>query len=292
MKPGIYALSADQYHSDPCEQPSLSRTIAHLLCSSSPAHARAAHSRLNPAFEREEKEIFDLGTCAHALFLEGETGVAVIDAADWRTNAAKEARDEARAAGRIPLLAKHWDAVQEMSRAAFAQLAVHDAAPALFQDGKSEQTLIWEEPGGAVCRALADWLRDDRATIDDYKTTSRTANPESWSRSLFGSGYDVQAAFYLRGLEALTGAQAEFRFAVQETFPPYALSVIALGPDVLTLARKKIDYALGLWRRCLESGQWPAYSSQVCWAELPPWEEARWLAKEERELVSPIKAVA
>lgn len=282
---GILSLTAEDYHGDPAESPSLSSSIAHLICSTSPKHAWAAHPRLNPAFKRQEEQHFDIGTAAHWLLLQGDTAdvVTVVEADDWRTKTAKEQRDAARAAGRLPLLAKHWDAVQAMVAAAREQLAALDVDPIPFTDGKAEQTLVWEEPGGVICRSRVDWLRDDLIAIDDYKSAGRSANPEKWSRSLFDHGYDVSAAFYLRGVQALTGMVPDWRWVVQETSPPYALVVVAPGPDVVTMARKKVAYAINVWRRCLETGIWPAYPTRVCWAELPPWEETRWLLKEERE---------
>jgi hypothetical protein len=70
---------------------------------------------------------------------------------------------------------------------------------------------------------------------------------------------------------------------VQETFPPYALSVISLGPDVLELANAKVQYAIEKWEDCLSRGSWPAYPMRICWAEAPLWELSRWLEREARE---------
>lgn len=283
---GILALPEADYHADelglPNDHVTLSASIAFKLCAQSPAHARAAHPKLNPAFERREEQKFDPGNAAHALFLEGRDAVQVVDANDWRTKSAKEELDEARAAGKLPLLAAQWDEVQAMCAAVREQLAVHHADPRLFEDGAPEQTLVWEEDG-VVCRARLDWLRDDHRTVDDLKTTSRSANPDAYSRALYGVGGDVQAAFYVRGVKALTGTEPAFRWAVVETTPPYALSVVAPSPGMLEIGNAKVEYALALWARCLESGEWPGYPVDVCYAELPPYEEARWLAKEERE---------
>lgn len=279
----ILAVSAQEYHADPCVTPSLSASIAHILCTGSPAHARMAHPRLNPDYRSKETAHFDLGTAAHALLLEGRDAVAVIDADDWRTKAAKEARDEAREAGKIPLLEAQFYDVRAMVGSAHEQLARFDGIVPFFVDGKPEQPIAWQEKGGVRCRSLIDWLHDDYRTIDDYKTTSRSANPEQWTRSLFSFGGDIQAAFYRRGVKAVFGREPEFRFVVQETFPPYALSVIGVGPDVLLMADKKIDYALSVWKRCLEDDHWPGYPQRVCYAELPAWEEYRWLEREERE---------
>jgi hypothetical protein len=288
MKNGIYTMAAEEYHRDPCDVPSLSASIAHVICSQSPLHAWAKHSRLNPDFKREEQAGWDIGTCAHALLLEGAAAVDVIEAPDWRSKGAQLARENARAEGRIALLAKHYDGVQAMVGAAKIQLSNLDIDPQPFTDGKPEQTLVWEEDG-ATCRARLDWLRDDRATIDDYKSTKGSANPEAWTRTLYQIGADIQAAMYLRGLAAVNMDglslydQPEFRFIVQETYAPYALSVVSLGPAALEIANRKVEYAIRTWRECLEKGEWPGYSSQVCVADLPPWEENRWLEKEERE---------
>jgi hypothetical protein len=141
----------------------------------------------------------------------------------------------------------------------------------MFTAGKPEQTLIWREDD-VWCRARLDWLRP--GAIDDYKTTGASANPDTWSRSLFFSGFDIQVAWYLRGLKALTREDATFRFAVQETSPPYVLSVVGLGPDAMVLAEKKCLYALEVWRASLTSDEWRGYPRRTCWATLPMAHEA------------------
>lgn len=280
----VLDISADAYHADPCERPSLSASIAKILCSSSPAHAKVAHPKFNPDVARKEAAHFDIGTAAHAMLLEGRDAVAVIDADDWRTKAAKQERDEAREQGKVPLLVCQWDDVQAMVVAACEQLAAVDLEPKPFVAGKPEQTIVWEEPNGVLCRSLIDWLHDDHSTVDDYKTTSRSASPEQWSRSIFSFGGDIQAAFYLRGLNAVFGdAARDFRFVVQETFPPYALAVFSLAPDAFALAEAKVEYAIRKWGECLSSGSWPAYPTRVCHVEMPVWEEIRFHEREMRE---------
>ena len=284
IAPGIHTMTSDTYHADPCEQPSLSSSIARTLLGYSPLHAFTEHPRPNPAVEREQKEMFDLGTAAHAYFLEGEARVAIIDAPDWKKKEAREERDAARLEGLIPILASKWQDVKDMALAARQQLGEHEATPIPFTGGKPEQTLIWRE-GGIWCRARLDWLHDDHSAIDDLKTTAASANPDAWSRTMFGAGSDIQAAFYLRGLKAISGGGArgtEFRFVVQENFKPFALSVIGLSPAALELAERKVKRAIILWEHCLTAGRWPGYPLQTCYAELPPWEEAQWMERELR----------
>jgi hypothetical protein len=280
ITPGIHEMPWSVYLGDPCPEPSLSASIARMLCLDSPAHAREAHPRLNPQTIDEHGERLDIGTAAHALLLEGSSAVAIIDAADFRSKAAKDARDAAYARGHTPLLAARWTEVQLMVAAAREQLARHvDGGAEMFTNGWPEQTLIWQEDD-VWCRARLDWLRPQ--AIDDYKTTGKSANPETWTRSLFYDGKDLQVAWYLRGLKVLTGQDAVFRFAVQETYRPYALSVIALGPDALMLAEKKVLYALERWREARGRNEWTGYPRRTCYASLPPTHESWWLEREMR----------
>jgi PDDEXK-like domain of unknown function (DUF3799) len=274
----LIACTAAEYHADPVTPgPSLSASIAHRLLSQSPHHAWWNHPKLNPAFEPEVSGAFDLGTAAHALLLEGQGPFAVIEADDYRSAAAKMAREVARAAGRIPLLRDQWPAVQAMVDMCHVQLAHHQATPAPFTAGKPEQTIIWTEDMGRItCRARLDWLADDYKTIDDYKTVSGSANPMVWTRNtIWALGHDVQAAFYCRAVKALTGIEPEFRFVVQETFAPYALSVIGLMPSAMAMARRKVEQAIGIWNECVNAGTWPGYVREVAYAEAPPWELAK-----------------
>ena len=286
-EPGIYTISEAEYHADPVgPAPSLSSSIARALLSESPLHGWWQHPRLNASHEEDNSEIFDLGKACHAFLLEGETGFVIVDAKDWRTKDAQSARDAARLEGKIPLLASKWQDVQDMAVAARRQLGEHEAMPIPFAGGKPEQTLIWREREGEIwCRARLDWLHDDHSAIDDLKTTAASANPDAWSRTMFGAGSDIQAAFYLRGLKAISGGGArgtEFRFVVQENFKPFALSVISLSPAALDLAERKVKRAIMLWEHCLTAGRWPGYPLQTCYAELPPWEEAQWMERELR----------
>lgn len=286
MTATIGDISANQYHADRIpgvEQPTLSRSIAHILCTDSPLHAWTAHPKLNPNYKPTEKEEFDIGHVVHDLLLFGGSSVEVVDAENWRTKAAQEARDAARDAGRQPLLPHQWQACEEMADAVRRQLERWEDGPVPFTDGQPEQTIVWDE-AGVVCKARPDWIRDDHAAIDDFKTC-RSANPDAFTRSLFGYGYDLQAYMYVRGLHMATGASLDtpFRFVAIEKQPPYAVSVVALGPAAWTIARKKYEYAVNLWRECLESSRWPGYEPRVAYAELPAWIESAWLERELRE---------
>jgi hypothetical protein len=139
--------------------------------------------------------------------------------------------------------------------------------------------LVWDEDG-VTCRARLDWLRDDYATIDDLKTSGMSVDPYAVSRTIYKQGYDVQAAFYLRGLRKLTGAAAEFRFVFAEVDAPNAITVVNLSPASLALAHEKVEYAINTWRDCLRTNKWPGYPTRVATVDLPAWAEADWLSRD------------
>lgn len=283
---GVHDLSIDAYLADPCPTPSLTRSIAHVLLTRSPAHAWFAHPRLNPDWEREHKTAFDLGATAHALMLGDERNFAIIDATDWRKAENKEARDKAYKDGKIPLLIQQWEQVSAMVKNGQAQLSQHKHASAAFKLGKPEQTIIWQEEG-LWFRARLDWVphtvSDEGTIFYDYKTAGASAHPNAWRRALYDHGYDIQAALYLRGIAAVFDlSDARFRFVVQEIQPPFALSVIELTPAALGMAQRKIDEAIRLWSWCLECDEWPGYPPFVMHIDPPVYVEQNWLEHEER----------
>lgn len=283
-KPGVYEISADDYHADPVCEPSLSSSIAKLLVTpgGTPLHARHECPRLNPAYEPEERSMFDLGAAAHSLLLNDDRAFEIVDAADWRSKDAKAQRDSARAAGKIPILAVQWERTIEMVRAARVQLDAHADGP-LFVGGKAEETIIWRD-GDVWCRARLDYRIPGARVFPDYKSTGASADPDCWTKTMYGMGADMQAAFYLRGIKALgLHAKPEFRFVVQENYPPFALSVVGLMPGALELADRQVERAIGIWADCRRENRWPGYPTRTCWIDAPAWHEATLMARETRE---------
>ena len=269
---GIYFdIPEQEYHADPCFTPSLSSGVARTLLQQSPLHAWWAHPRLNPAHEPfEANKAMDHGSAIHAMLLGKGAEIVCVEANDWRTNATKEARDLARAAGKTPILAKELRQINEAVAAARAQLLHHPEGRLLFEPGHAEATLLWNE-AGIWCRARADWLLDDPAMpIIDIKTTSLSAAPGAWERRLVKE-YAIQDAFYRRGLAHLRGRTPPMRFLVIEVEPPYGVAVMCAAPSLAAWADAEVERAIALWARCVRSDKWPGYSLHTAHIEAPPW---------------------
>lgn len=276
---GIFSMSAEDYHDDPCIEPSLSSSIARVLLSSTPLHAKMRHPRLNPECAENFAKHMDLGTAGHSMLLEGVNKIEVIDAKDWRTNAAKEARDAARAKGLVPMLPHESAKAMEMFEVAKAAIVSNTDLKGLdLTEGKAEQTVIWKDTTfGIWCRIRLDFKHP--RVILDLKTTGKTADPIAWGKAAIAMGYDVQTAFYLRGIRAIepdAHRDLKFVFMVQESEPPYACSFIAISPAFYEIANDKVETAMRLWGTCLRKNEWPGYANKIYYIDPPPWAATQW----------------
>lgn len=294
--PGIYrGVASADYFADPCIEPSLSQSLAKIIIERSPLHGKFEHPRLTPLHpEDEDHERYDkakaIGNAAHKIILGRGKDLEIIQSSDFRNKAAKEARDAAYAAGKEPVLEKHLATATDMVAAALSQLEKHEASDA-FQNGAGEVVLVWQEDG-IWFRQMVDWLHDDLLTVDDMKTTGLSVAPHTLGMMMVNAGWDVQAAMAERGLAILDPTNAgrrRFRFIAQENDAPYALTVAQMGEAALTMGRKKLEVAAGIWRVCIETGHWPGYTRHTVIPEYPGFRENQWLEREVNEFSEPIK---
>lgn len=282
---GVYQITADEYHADPCIAPALSSTLAKVLLAQSPAHAWVKSPRLNPDYEPTDSKTFDIGRAAHREVLgKGGDYVAIPDAilasnGAASTTAARQFIADARADGKTPLKTHEVDQIGAMGAAARAHLA---GMGVTFDPARSELVAA-AQIDGIWCRAMLDNVPlDPRQPIYDFKTCE-SASPEACMRAVVNYGYDVQAAHYAACWKAATGEDRGFRFVFEEKQAPHAICVIELGSDSMAMARKRIARAREIWRICLEQNQWPSYPAGVHRIELPEWYHAAWLDRESAE---------
>jgi len=281
-EPGVYDISHDEYHSDPCCEPSLSRSTIKDLIYRSPAHAKWNHPRLNPNFKPEENGKFDIGLASHSILLEGINNVAVIEADDWRTKAAREAREEARKEGKTPLLRNQFTDVLAMVTMVESQImdCKELGIRNLQADGDSEQSFFWKEDETWL-RSRTDWISKDRKLILDCKFTDMSVNPSDISRYILNMGLDIQAALYCRGAEKVTGIKPKLVFVFVEISEPFICSFVSLPPEFMELGKSKVEYGIWQWRQCMKTGEWPGYPNQVVYPDLPGWALTAWESKAE-----------
>ena len=262
-------VPAERYHADTFGgTPTLSSSIAKLLVTKTPAHARLAHPRLGePEEEADDESKFDLGSAAHEMILGRGAGISVAPFDSWRTKDAKEFRALARSRGRTPMLQDQFD------RASKVALAARSHPHAAYQAGHAEVVLVWRDIGGPLCRAMLDhW--DGATTITDVKTTDVPLSDLSLGRLIANLEYHLSAAFYMRGLVALRpdlAGRLRFRWHFVETVAPFGTRMVEADPEMLTFGDRRAALAVACWQRCLTTKRWNGWSPQIERIALPNW---------------------
>lgn len=262
-QPGVYEMADAEYHADPVPAGSLSVSGAKKLLPPS-CPAKYAYERANPP---TPTAVFDLGHAAHRFVLGVGAPLVVVDATDWRTKAAQQARIEAHAGGAVPLLTEQYKRVQAMA----AAIEQHPLASALLRrgEGQAEQSLFWlDGDSGVWRRARIDWLG---RYVVDYKSCD-SAEKSHVRRAAYNYGYHMQAPWYLDGVNALGLLEdPAFLFVFQEKAPPYLVNIIELDDEALDAGRALNAKALRIYADCTVTDTWPGYASDVELISLPPW---------------------
>lgn len=262
----VDALDEATYHADPALSASGAKK---LLPPSCPAIFQWEREHGQPP-----RAVFDFGKAAHAAVLGAGAPLVVVDADDWRSKAAREARDEAYAAGSTPLLTADKVAVDGMA----AALRAHPIAAALLNPdrGKPEQSIFWRDTEtGVDRRARLDWLPeprpDGRLIVPDYKTCV-SSEPRAIAKAVANFGYCLQDAWYRDAVRAAGLAEdPAFVFIFQMKTPPHVVTVVELDADAVRIGRALNDVAMRLFAECTASGVWPGFTDDVALVSLPPW---------------------
>jgi PDDEXK-like domain of unknown function (DUF3799) len=265
------AVVRDLPHDEYLRHPALSASGAKLLVQPG-GPARYLYRLANP---EPPRDVFDVGHAAHAAVLGVGPDLIVLDFPDWRSKAARDARDDARAAGQVPILPDTARQVADMAAALRADpLASKVITPG---GGEPEVSLFWHDDEHDVDRrGRVDWLRkadgNGRLILVDYKTASSAA-PDAFARAVVNFGYHQQAAWY-RDLVVGLGlaSSAPFLFVVQETTPPYLCNVIELDEATLLMGADLNARALRTFAECTTSGHWPGYTAAgIATVSAPRW---------------------
>jgi hypothetical protein len=218
---------------------------------------------------RPSKRAYDFGHVVHSLVLDDGPQIVPIDADDWRTKDARAQRDEAYAAGQVPILAHEYTEAETCA----ASVKAHPLAGSLLRQGEAEKSLFWEDKEtGVRLRGRLDWLTTrpgGRVIAVDLKTAANADN-DSFSKTAAAYGYHRQAVHYLEALMACGIADdPSFVFVVVEKEPPYLVNVIQLDADAERIGRQQIRQAINTYKQCIDTNTWPGYSSGVELVGLP-----------------------
>ena len=186
--------------------------------------------------KQESSPNLKFGTAAHALIVEGQEAfdkeVRVLTGSPY-TKAYKEEKAEYEEQGFIVLKEDDVNLIQSMKDS-----MVYEGNAYLNAKGKvAEASIYWYEED-VLCKCRPDMLcpplkepnSDNKIVIIDYKTTI-SCEPFSFNKSVKKYGYDMQAAWYRRGLLMAGYDVEDFVFIAQEKVHPYASKVFRITKE-------------------------------------------------------------
>ena len=303
-EPGLFDLSAEDYHADNfLPTPSLSHSILKLIIQRSPRHAKHAHPRLTKQEPREYSSVMEFGSAVHKLLLGKGADIVEITArhdakhktkageivTDYKTDAAKEERDEIRAAGKIPMLPCDMPALLQCAKEAEEQIRAHPDLQGFFGPGRSE-VVVACKIDGVWCRIMIDRL-SDTGQMYDLKSTGLAAAPWSWERRL-QQEYATQDAFYRRVLQGV-GFQyvPPMIFIPFEQDAPFCLSTLVADSTLQFWAEQEIERGIDTWKDCMASGIWPGYPAVTYHVSATGWMLTQQEARQDGAAYRPQKPV-
>lgn len=231
---------------------------------------------------RKDTDASDFGSAVHAYLLEGEAaflsrhwiappGFATNKTKQFAKECAEWEAAEAKGAKRIST-----DDYDQVRRVCDAIRACPDAAKILDGADATERSAFFDMDG-VPCKARFDIdATEALGMIADLKVCADN-NPERWGRDRYGLSRAIQASFYASGycLASAEDVVPAFAWIVAPSEPPYTGRVWVGEPSERyeAIARREIDRALAIYRKCQKTGQWPGYGEAVRQIDPAPWME-------------------
>ena len=216
--------------------------------------------------EQKTTDAMNFGTAAHYMLVEGEqvfnNEVAVLMGSPY-TKAYKENKADMLERYACVIKEAEFDNIKGMK-----ENIVDEANMYLQADDKlTEASFYWYE-GKVLCKCRPDIIcspfkelyKPGEIYVVDYKTT-KSCNPEQFADSVKYWGYDMQAAWYRRGMQKAGYVVKEFAFVAQEKVPPYASKVFIITDEQMDKAWEQMSMYLEDYNRYLDTGIVSTYNS-------------------------------
>lgn len=270
-KDGIYFdISHADYHRMPAVNASLLKTVRQA----SPLHAR--YEQLNP---KESTPAMEFGTAVHTAVLEPDKFAAEMACAPEGLDRRRKADKAIWEAFVIESAGKQIVSATDMQRieAIVASVKENDRVMQFIDaEGANEATLIWTDSStGLRCKAKFDrictWQKWN--CVLDLKTINGYATEEKIQRAIGEYMYDLGAAWYLRGAEALAPMDRRFFWIFVESGPPFQARVVEPTAPMLEEGRLKAEKALRQWAECVKSGHFTGWGNDIIGVSLKPWHQ-------------------
>lgn len=155
----------------------------------------------------------------------------------------------------------------------------HAVVKLLRQHGGCEASAVWEREG-VTCKARFDKLilkgNCPPAIVDVKKVRAGYGTQDRFRRHIFDYDYHVRAAMYVNAIEAIEGIRPLFIWVVVEDSCPHAVGVYKCDDITLQAGRVEFLNLLNAYKTCMETQEWPGYTTDIEDCGLPEWETRKW----------------
>ena len=284
--PGFHsAITAREYFAEPCPQPALTASGIKTLLGKTAAEFAYSHPAITPdSPEAASSAAKRFGDVSHQLALGKGRGYAIGDFPTWASNAAKEFKAAAEEAGQTPVKRHEFETAEACAKIMRADiedtLKLFGPASAKAPKFDTEVVIAWQEEtahGPIWCRAMLDVWCDAHGVILDPKFSKRLGDGV-FETHASGLGWDLQAAWYLRGISHLRpdlAGRARFINLLVSPDAPHVSRVREADEATLYSCLLEIERAITRFAACLKAGNWPGYPRVI-----EPWTAKSWTMAE------------
>ena len=112
---------------------------------------------------------------------------------------------------------------------------------------------------------------DSQAVLADLKTCA-SADPRILNAEIVTRGYHMQMGLAAEAVKILTGQDVTDAWLVfVEKTPPYAVTTVRLGDELLGYGRRQCRRAIRKFADCLKDNDWPFYCEGPITLHGPEW---------------------
>lgn len=280
---GAFVLPPEMYH-DYGAAPGISRSLVVEMLSLTAAHAHSVvEGRFSKAETREMESgsVFDTMLLEPDRFGEGRSHWTVPAGMKLSTKAGIEWKKEHPEDGEngLPYIWAETDAKNKASivdmHGMIESLMAHRTIRRLIESSRKQESAFALDPRTGLMRKVRPDMRavdnSSRIVLADLKTTFRGGvNAHIWSQQGGRKWYDIQDSFYSDVYKDLW-EEPYFIFMAVERKPPYACRLFQLDVEAKKWARQEYQRTMDQFRRCQDTGVWPAYDEGITIVSLPGW---------------------
>lgn len=227
---------------------------------------------------KEKTDSLSLGTAVHIHILEPHKKHLIKNLSDY-------GHDDKR----------KWQQIRELERqnpdctfftakeiekinAMVTSVKLHDEALKLYASGAWNEVSLFWEMNGKQCKGRCDTVNFEENIVIDLKTTK---DAEGFMKECVDYTYHLQAAFYLKGLKAITGKDFTWYWVAVDSEAPHFTFVYKATSETIEIGNILLNQYMQKLLLCEHTNSWPIGNESILEGQLPSWYTSRFKKGEE-----------